>query len=366
MFEVQNTNSDMISFFMSLGGKSEVLDGLNVFRSFSTPEDESFSLFNGVGLRYLNTSGIIELKGTDSIDFLHRISTNSMKDLKKEDVRKTIFTSEKGKIIGVSTILNFENYLLLVSSIKSQQKIMSWLNKYIIGDDVKSSDASHRFNMFEILGPQAQSFLTFTCGDSVNEIPDNSFSVISSEGALFFLVRIKNQDDRVKYWVLADQDNSKKLLNHMLENKGPYDFNLIGEDAYNAYRIEMGIPSDPNELNDFYNPLEAKISHLVDFKKGCYIGQEVIARLDTYDKVQKHLMGICFPEEINPEEKFMLLDDQKNEIGNITSIAYSPRKRKNIALGYIRRANAINGNKVLAKNNTKEIEVTLHELPFKK
>ncbi len=63
-----------------------------------------------------------------------------------------------------------------------------------------------------------------------------------------------------------------------------------------AYKIENGIPSDPNELNDLYNPHEAKLIDLVDFKKGCYIGQEVIARLDTYDKVQKHLVGLCFPE----------------------------------------------------------------------
>jgi len=366
MFEVNNTNSDMISYFTSLGGKNKMLDGLQVFQSFSRPEDEIFSLYNGVGLRYLNNKGIIELKGNDSLDFLHRISTNSMKDLKKEDVRNTIFTNEKGRIIGVSTVLNFESYLLLVSELKSQPKIMSWINKYIISDDVKLSDAGHRFNLFEILGPQSESFLNFTCGDSVNKLLENSFSVVSSEGALFFLAKIKNQDNTIKFLILADQENSKKLLNNMIENKGPYDFNLIGEDAYNAYRIEMGIPVSPNELNDFYNPLEARINYLVDFNKGCYIGQEVISRLNTYDKVQKYLMGICFPEPIDVNENFSLLDDKKNETGIITSITYSPRIRKNIALGYVGKANAFGGNKVIAKNELKEIEVTLHELPFKK
>lgn len=366
MFEMNNANPDMISYFTSLGGKNKILDGLQVFQSFSTPEDEIFSLYNGVGLRYLNNNGIIELKGSDSLDFLHRISTNSMKDLKKEDVRNTIFTNEKGRIIGVSTVLNFESYLLLVSELKSQPKIMSWINKYIIGDDVKLSDAGHRFNLFEILGPQSESFMNFTCGDSVNEILENSFSVVSSESALFFLAKIKNQDNTIKFLILADQENSKKLLNNMIENKGPYDFNLVGEDAYNAYRIEMGIPVSPNELNDFYNPLEARNDYLVDFKKGCYIGQEVIARLKTYDKVQKYLIGICFPEPVDVNENFSLLDDKKNEIGIITSIAYSPRIRKNIALGYVQKAYTLGGNKVTAKNELKEIEVTLHQLPFKK
>lgn len=366
MFEVNNINLDMISFFTSLGGKSEMIDGVNIIKSYSTLEEESYSLNNGVGLRYLNTFGIIELKGTDSLDFLHRISTNSMKDLKKEDVRKTIFTSEKGKIIGVATVLNFESYLLLVSSLKSQAKIMSWLDKYIIGDDVLLSDANHRFSLFEIIGPQAVSFLTFTCGDTANEIPDNSFNVISNEGTLFFLVKNKDVNGQIKFWVLADQDNSKKLIAYMIENKGPYDFKLVGENAYNAYRIEQGIPEDPSELNDTYNPLEARINHLIDFKKGCYIGQEVIARLDTYDKVQKLLMGVCFPENVETNDKFTLLDYDKNEIGAITSIAYSSRNRKNIALGYVKKAIALPGTKVFAKSEAKEIEVTLHELPFKK
>jgi folate-binding protein YgfZ len=366
MFEVTNINPDMMSFFESLGAKTEMSNELQIIKGFTTPEDETFSLHNGVGLRYMNTSGIIELKGHDSLEFLHRISTNSIKDLKKEDVKQTIFTSEKGRIIGISTVLNFESYLLLVASLQNEPKILSWLNKYIVGDDVKIEDASHRFNIFEILGPQSESFLNFTIGDSVSSIRENSFNVVSNEGTLFFLAKIKDKNDKVKYWILADQENGKKTINYLLENKGPYDFNLVGEDAYHAYRIEMGIPLDPNELNDFYNPLESGINYLIDFKKGCYIGQEIIARIDTYEKVQKNLMGICFSEDIDLFEDYSLLDDQKNEIGKVTSIAYSPRIKKNIGMGYVKKGRAQNGNKVIAKNGVKEIEVTLHELPFKK
>ena len=64
----------------------------------------------------------------------------------------------------------------------------------------------------------------------------------------------------------------------MNSNKGPFDFSLVGELAYNTYRIEQGIPLAPNELNDNYNPHEASLIKYVDFNKGCYIGQEVTAR----------------------------------------------------------------------------------------
>lgn len=366
MFETNNFNQDMIVFFSSLGAKTETIDQMEIIKGFSTVENEIFSLYNGVGLKYLNTFGIIELKGADSLDFLHRISTNSMKNLNKEEVRPTIFTSEKGRIIGVATVMNFDSYLLLVTSSFSKPKVMSWINKYIIGDDVKLSDASHRFNIFEIIGPQSESFLSLFIGDAINSIPENSFKVVSADGVLFFLAKLVDPKGLTKYWILSEQENGKKLINNMIENKGPFDFSLVGEDAYDIYKIENGIPSDPDELNDLYNPHEAKLIHLVDFKKGCYIGQEVIARLDTYDKVQKSLVGLCFPDQVEADEKFSLLDDQKNEIGNITSISYSPKLKKNIALGYVKKSHALQGAKVLAKNNTKSMEVMVHELPFKK
>jgi tRNA-modifying protein YgfZ len=366
MFELTNTNSDMLSFFDSLGAKTELINNVTHIKNYSTLDEEVYSLNNGVALKFMNTSSIIELKGTDSLDFLHRISTNFMKDVKKEEVKKTIFTSEKGRIIGVATVLNFESYILLVTGIHTKQKVMSWINKYIIGDDVQLSDASHRFNLFQIVGPQSESFLSLFVGDALNTVTDNSFKVVSADGVLFFLARIIDENGLQKFWILAEQESGKKLITNMVNNKGPFDFNLIGEDAYNVFRIEHGIPSDPNELNDFYNPHEAKMIHLVDFKKGCYIGQEVIARLETYDKVQKQLVGLCFPEAIENTEHFSLIDDQKNEVGVVTSIAYSPKFKKNIALGYIKKPLALQGTKITAKNDSKIMEVTVHELPFKR
>jgi len=366
MFELTNTNSDMLSFFVSLGAKTELINDVTHIKSYTFLDKEVYSLNNGVALKFMNTSSIIELKGNDSLDFLHRISTNSMKNLDKEEIKKTIFTSEKGRIIGVSTVMNFESYILLVTGIYSKQKTMSWINKYIIGDDVKLSDASHRFNLFEVVGPQSESFLSLFVGDALNSITDNSFKVVSADGVLFFLAKLIDENGLQKFWILAEQENGKKLVSTMVENKGPFDFNLIGEDAYNVYKIENGIPSDPSELNDFYNPHEAKIINLVDFKKGCYIGQEVIARLDTYDKVQKHLVRLCFPEPIETNEKFTLLDEERNEVGVVTSMAYSPKIKKNIALGYLKRSLAVQGTKVIAQNETKSMEVMVNEIPFKK
>ena len=78
----------------------------------------------------------------------------------------------------------------------------------------------------------------------------------------------------------------------LLDQLNLLDGKLIGDKAFQITRVESGMPDWSTEITQDYNPLEARLIHAISFTKGCYTGQEVIARLDTYDKVQKYLMII--------------------------------------------------------------------------
>jgi folate-binding protein YgfZ len=248
----------------------------------------------------------------------------------------------------------------------NKERVLGWINKYIIADDVVMSDATGRFNIMELSGPQSGSFITLVCGNIVNDISTNMFKVVNAEEILFFLSKITDFNGRDKYWILADDDNTIKLINYMKENYGIFNFGLIGEEAYYEFRISMGIPAAPNEINDKYNPHEANLIHLVDFKKGCYIGQEVIARLDTYSKVQKYLTGINFEDPVTAAHNFVLLDEKENEVGIVTSSVNSSRLNKPIGLAYINKNFTAPGTVLIAKNSEKVTKATVQELPFKK
>lgn len=366
MFENTTMTNDLITYFESKGYKPEPINGTAEILRFSDPESEIFSLYNGVGLRYLQDSSVIELRGQDSADFLHRITTNNLKNYKKEDIRQTIFTTEKGRIIDVVTVLNFESHLILVGNEVNKLKVMSWINRYVISDDVKHSDAKHRFNILEFSGPQADSFMTWVCGSGISDIPVDTFKVMNVEGILFFLAKMKDERGFKKFWVLSDTNHTIRFLNYVLENTGPFDFNLIGKEAYNSYRIEQGIPSAPNEINDSFNPHEIKLTHLIDTTKGCYIGQEVLARLETYNKVQKYLSGLTFDTafELSPETQ--LLDEENQEAGTITSIVNSVKLKKHIGLAVIKKQYLNNHPKLYVKSGENKIGAKITELPFKK
>lgn len=351
-------------FLSTLGIDAEITAD-NKVKTYTSVEKELASLYDGVGLRNISHHGMIELRGKDTLDFLNRISTNSVKDLGKERITRTIFTTEKGRIIDLTILLNFEDYQILFCNAEHQHKIFKWLDKYIISDDVKVSDINGKYTLLELAGPQADSFITLICGNILSNIPENSFKVIGAEGMLFFLAKMRNEKNKLKYWIIADQANGNRFIKYAVEQKGIFDFNLIGEEAYNIYRVEQGIPAAPNEINDDYNPNEAGLLEYIDFKKGCYIGQEVIARLDTYDKVQRGVKGIVFsgPAE---QKQYILFNGDGNESGKVTSVVYSPKCKKSIGLGYIRKNYLDDGTMLTAKDSDgKEIKVSVHKIPFK-
>lgn len=367
MFVTDEKNTLLIEYFESMGFSSYQIDGYRVINRFTNFGEELDSLYNGVAVRNISHQGIIELKGNDALDLVHRIATNSVKDLPKEGVRKTIFTTEKGRIIGLTTIMNFDNYQLLVCDRTTKHKVMSWIRKYVISDDVQVNDANLKYNLLELNGPQAESFATLICGNVVNEIQPNSFKIIHTENILFFLMKIPGEKGKNKFWFLADFENSKRLINYMQENKGVFNFNLVGEEVYNIYRIEHGIPVSPNELNDEFNPLEAGLEEFIDFNKGCYIGQEVIARLQTYNKVQRKLVGLKFNEAVNFNNGSTVIEIDGEEIGKLTSFGNSVKLKSQIALAYIRNSHSTNGTQISLKlPDNKVVKSEVQSLPFLK
>ena len=360
MIDVEIKHNSLLDFFEFAGYTPEIVNDKKKFKVFSSVQNELNSLCMGVGLRDISQNGIIELRGKDVLDFLHRITTNSLKDLQKEKLAGTIFTSEKGRIIDTATIFNFEDHQLLICSEANRGKVLSWINKYVITDDVHINSSSESYILLEMTGQQSDSFLTLVCGNSINEIKPNQFRVVRTEGLIFIVAKLNELNGNEKYWILADISNGIQLTKYMIDHTGPFDFSLIGEDAYNIYRITKGIPEAPNELNDQFNPHEVGLLNLVSFTKGCYIGQEVVARLETYDKVQKYLKRLTFHQPVDENGKFLLVDQEGNDAGIVTSVAYSPKFNKYYGLGYVIKAYCQDGKTLFATNQSDEkVPVTI-------
>ena len=135
----------------------------------------------------------------------------------------------------------------------------------------------------------------------------------------------------------------------------------IGELAAEAVRVEQGVPRFGRELGEDYNPLEAGLLPYVSFDKGCYIGQEVVVRLNTYRKVQKRLMGIALDGE-KPESD-ALVEADGSQVGFLTSVVDSPALGRPLALAYVRTAHAEAGLAVEVRSGSRSVSGVTVELP---
>lgn len=119
----------------------------------------------------------------------------------------------------------------------------------------------------------------------------------------------------------------------------------LGMEAYEALRVRHAIPAYGRELGEAYNPLEAGLIGSINFEKGCYIGQEVIARLDTYHKVQRHLALLQFSSQSDVSAAQTLQHNGQN-MGVVTSVTRVPTTGEVIGLGYVRTGLAAPGTRL--------------------
>ena len=150
---------------------------------------------------------------------------------------------------------------------------------------------------------------------------------------------------------IAVDAEHKERLKTILTDRGAVP---VGVDAVEAVRIERGIPAFGKDLTEDYNPHEANLVHHVSFSKGCYIGQEVIARLQTYKKVSKYLVGLRWEGEGPAPGSFLAHDGRR--MGIVTSAARLPHTGGNVGLGYVRKAFVEDGKAVVDEAGT-EIKI---------
>ncbi len=327
--------------------------------SFTDSEAEYEALTHGVGLT-IHDAGVVRLSGKDVKDYLHRVSSNDINSLEEEHYKATLFLNDKGKILDRTNILNFETDFLMVAGGHLKDKLIHWIEKYIITEDVELEDISEQYFLVNIFGPQAEGFITLYYGDRTEEFESRRFVLDSIEG----IDSILYKDYLNNYYFFSVLINSKSLLDFckfIRESHSVFDVRFAGSEAFEIFRVEKGIPFYPNEINDDFNPYDLNMLTEVSFNKGCYIGQEVVARLDTYSGGRRKLSGFCFEGEL-PDVPVQVFNSTKENMGVITSCVHSKLLEHPIGIGPLKE-------KVDVENSTLYLEdgreIKIESLPFR-
>jgi tRNA-modifying protein YgfZ len=264
---------------------------------------------------FLNVSerAVLAFEGVDSLDFLQRMSTNDLSPVKSGSVVQTALTNEKGRIVDVLMVFSSgEKSLLALCQSNPTHGTASWLEKFIIMEDMSLGDVTDEFEQFMIFD------LDSDARDTLAAHLESELICVDEIAGISKIIR-----------VLARKRQGKSL-EQLLTPRG-FDPASIGQ--FEEFRVSNGVPAFGAELSDQYNPLEANLSHLISWTKGCYIGQEVIARLDTYKKVQRHLVTLDIDDAVLCPTPFF---DEDGEAGTITSCVRVAATGKCRGLGYLK------------------------------
>ncbi|MCU0549484.1 MAG: folate-binding protein [Leptolyngbya sp. Prado105] len=261
--------------------------------------------------------GRIEVSDTDRLNFLHNQSTNTFNLRKPGEGCDTVFVTSTARTIDLATAYILEDSVLLSVSPGLTEQVIKFLDRYIFfTDKVKLTDITPTTQTFSVMGSRSHDIVTALGAAELIAQPYGTHCKIDG-----IRIAVGSGLATEGYTLICD---SSLDLAQKLKDLGATELN---DYAWNQMRIEQGRPMPGFELTDDYNPLEAGLWHTISFNKGCYIGQETIARLDTYNGVKQQLWGIKLNQSVEPGTLVTIADEK---VGKITSVVDS------IGLAYIR------------------------------
>ena len=306
-------------------------------RHYGDPEAEYEAAHSSAVLRDASHWGRLRITGEDHLDFLHRMTTNDFNNLLPGTGFEAVFVEGRARILDVGAFYRSNDSTLSVLSPQGREKIPAWLDRYIFAEKIFFEDITASTSMIELMGPRAAAL-----GAVLGQNGDEAVHHLSSDPASKGLWLAPLDFCGHRGFRIAGSPEKVRCVWEELQAGGALP---IGEDGWEILRIEAGQPVLDRELTEEYNPWEANLGHAIHPDKGCYIGQEVIARLNTYDKIRQHLMGLRLPPGRTPALRTPIRVGHRGA-GKITSAVYSPYLKNNIALAYVRRAYCSPGTEV--------------------
>jgi folate-binding protein YgfZ len=279
----------------------------------------------------------ITITGSDRQTFLHNFCTNDIRRLTPEQCCEAFITNVKGKVIGHALVTCRDESLVLVTVSRQAAALIAHLDRYVIREDVQLQDSTSSRAYFLLAGDRAR----IESAISTAPTTDKDQSILRP----LVNVETKLGDAPVRWigWDLLGPDFcglvevDARDAGHVRDALAQRQIQPCGEAAFHALRIEAGTPLFGLDFDERNLPQElGRNDRAISFTKGCYLGQETVARIDALGHVNQQLAGVRFSSDVRPKTGDELFYAGKSA-GHVTSATYSPKLQAALALAMLRR-----------------------------
>jgi len=351
-----------------LGARFTGIQGMEGVEDYGDWLAEHTALRMTVGLVDLSFRGRFCLTGADRVRLLNGQVTQDIKTLGEFAGCRAAFCNAKGRLVAEAFIYALKEEILLDVEPGTTAGLLARLEHHIVAEDVQVVDVAPYYNLLSLQGPMAEEVARRAGWFPV--MPEKNLQVVSAAvegwGDLYLVRHARTTAPGLDLFVPteATEPAFKALISAVAAVGG----RPVGFKALEIARIEAGIPRFGIDMDETHLPPEAGMDRdAISYTKGCYTGQETLARIRTYGQVTKALRGLRLPDGLEPlPVKGDVLVRDNREVGKITSAIRSPALGRNLALGYVRKeCNAIGSQLILRLAGGAEVPVEVVELPFR-
>jgi len=361
-----------------LGGNMFVRDGWSVPANYGDTLLEYASVREGgVGVMDLSPRGRMLVSGTEAIQFLNGLITNDMKTLAQNSWMPAAFPSVQGRLIASVRVIRLsdeadqiiptgrgprENVcptFLIDTEPATSERVLKTIERFTLAGDFRVRDMTAQTALLTVQGGKSAGLVRLVFGAAAAGLAARGVLKIAwQEGEVTILRATHTGEDGFDLIINADVASTLWDALHAAGARP------VGYDALEVLRIEAGLPRYGIDMDETNVVTEAALDDAVSYTKGCYVGQEIIARIKYRGHVAKKLAGIKFVEAAKVEAGAAIKSMDSKEIGRVTSITYSPHLGRTVALGYVKYDYLATETQVKVAAELGDVEARIAELPF--
>lgn len=318
---------------------------------------------HGIGLIDLSSRGRLVVTGSEAVAFLNGLITNDMKTLAENHWMPAVFPNVQGRLLASVRVIRGIDFqgskgpqptFMIDTEAATHERVLQTIQRFTLAGDFQVKDVTAETAMVFVGGDRAQ--------ETIEQIFDTPIS--TSAGSVTQLTWQGDQVTLLRTSLLVAEGFDLIANNSIAENLWQAlvaaGARPVGYHAFEIMRVEAGVPVYGRDMDDTTVVTETNLDDAVSYTKGCYVGQEIIARIKYRGHVAKKLRGFVFasPATVAPGTPIKSRDDK--EIGSITSTTYSPILGSRIAIGYVKYDFMTPGTEVTIAGNRAQVS----DLPF--
>lgn len=350
----------------ALGAHFDERGGWELPLHYGDPLAEYKAVRNQVGLTDLSARGRIRVIGDDRVTWLQSIISNDVLSLQPGQGLYSALLSPKGKMVTYFRVYVLDEAVMLEDVGEIGEVTFPSLRKFLLfGTKAKMENCVESWGSLLVSGPQAPELITCAFGLDVTTLAPMRFvtqPLLEHSGLVIRVEETGEQDIEL----IMPSDALLPIWERIWKAGEPLGLKAFGTEVQEWLRIEAGHPKAGPDLNEEIVPPEANLEgKAFSLKKGCYPGQEVVARMDTYGSVRRRLVGLTFDAALPciPAPKTKIYS-QDREVGWISSAVPSPAVGKVIAFGFPLRHFIEPGTELTAEIQGNRYRATVQALPF--